>query len=194
FTDTIRNQWGGKPYQSLMSSLDQLLEEHSYIDRDRLAALGASYGGYMINWINGHTDRFKALVNHDGVFSTISTYYTIDILFFPEYEFEGVPFDEKARVNYEQWSPERFVKNWKTPTLVVHSEKDYRLAVTEGISAFTALRRQNVPAKFLYFPDGNHWVLKPANSLRWHQEVIDWITTWTSEDDNVPLATKFRIQ
>ncbi|KAI8321643.1 hypothetical protein GQ54DRAFT_247997, partial [Martensiomyces pterosporus] len=179
FTDAIRNQWGGRPYQSLILSLKQLLSTHPYIDQDRLAALGASYGGYMINWINGHTDIFKALVNHDGMFSTIGTYYSTEELYFPETEFEGVPFDAEARKNYERWSPEKFVENWKTPTLVIHSEKDYRLVVSEGISAFTALRRQNVPAKFLYFPDENHWVLKPANSLRWHQEVLAWISKWT---------------
>ncbi|KAJ2784953.1 dipeptidylpeptidase, partial [Coemansia interrupta] len=157
FTDAIRNQWGGKPYESLIKSLYQLLESHPYIDSDRMAALGASYGGYMINWINGHFDGFKALVNHDGMFSTVSTYYSTEELYFPETEFEGVPFDEKARENYERWSPERFVANWKTPTLVIHSEKDYRLVVSEGLSTFTALRRQGVPARLLYFPDENHW-------------------------------------
>ncbi|KAJ1849326.1 dipeptidylpeptidase, partial [Coemansia sp. RSA 2703] len=181
FTDAIRNQWGGKPYESLIKSLHQLLESHPYIDSDRMAALGASYGGYMINWINGHFDGFKALVNHDGMFSTVSTYYSTEELYFPETEFEGVPFDEKARENYERWSPERFVANWKTPTLVIHSEKDYRLVVSEGLSTFTALRRQGVPARLLYFPDENHWVLKPANSLRWHQEVLEWITKWTKD-------------
>ncbi|KAJ1802860.1 dipeptidylpeptidase, partial [Coemansia sp. RSA 2598] len=181
FTDAIRNQWGGRPYESLMKSLDQLLDSRPYIDDNRMAALGASYGGYMINWINGHTDRFKALVNHDGMFSTISTYYSTEELYFPETEFEGVPFDEKARENYERWSPERHVAKWKTPTLVIHSEKDYRLVVSEGLSTFTALRRQGVPSRLLYFPDENHWVLKPANSLRWHQEVIGWIKKWTDE-------------
>ncbi|KAJ2400645.1 dipeptidylpeptidase, partial [Coemansia sp. RSA 2530] len=198
FTDAIRNQWGGKPYESLMRSLEQLLEEHPYIDRKRLAALGASYGGYMINWINGHSNVFKALVNHDGMFSTISTYYSTEELYFPETEFEGVPFDEKARENYERWSPERYVKNWKTPTLVVHSEKDYRLVVSEGLSTFTALRRQGVPARLLYFPDENHWVLKPANSLRWHREVLAWITKWTLDDDDSSAtpydSARFRVQ
>ncbi|KAJ1965049.1 dipeptidylpeptidase [Dipsacomyces acuminosporus] len=196
FTDSIRNQWGGKPYQSLILSLKQLLDAHPYIDCNRLAALGASYGGYMINWINGHNDIFKALVNHDGMFSTISSYYSTEELYFPETEFEGVPFDAKARKNYERWSPEQFVKNWKTPTLVIHSEKDYRLLVGEGISTFTALRRQNVPARFLYFPDENHWVLKPANSLRWNKEVLGWITKWTSEKapSKRSIGGKFHIQ
>ncbi|KAJ1873824.1 dipeptidylpeptidase [Coemansia sp. RSA 990] len=179
FTDAIRNQWGGKPFRSLMLSLEQLLESRPYIDQNRLTALGASYGGYQINWINAHTTAFKALVNHDGMFSTISTYYSTDELYFPETEFEGVPFDKEARQNYERWSPERNVQNWKTPTLVIHGEKDYRLVVSEGLSTFTALRRQGVPARFLYYPDENHWVLKPANSLRWHHEVLGWITRWT---------------
>ncbi|KAJ2718628.1 dipeptidylpeptidase [Coemansia sp. D1744] len=182
FTDAIRNQWGGKPFESLMKSLDQLLDSHPYIDRNRLTALGASYGGYQINWINAHSTAFKALVNHDGMFSTVSTYYSTDELYFPETEFEGVPFDEQARQNYEKWSPERNVHKWKTPTLVIHSEKDYRLVVSEGLSTFTALRRQGVPARFVYFPDENHWVLKPANSLRWHREVLGWITQWTRKD------------
>ncbi|KAJ2855914.1 dipeptidylpeptidase [Coemansia erecta] len=183
FTDAIHNQWGGKPYDSLMKSLDQLLESRPYIDGSRMAALGASYGGYMVNWINGHTDRFKALVNHDGVFSSVSVYYSTEELYFSETEFGGVPFDEKARENYERWSPERHVAKWKTPTLVIHSEKDYRLVVSEGLSTFTALRRQGVPSRMLYFPDENHWVLKPANSLRWHHEVISWITKWTNKEN-----------
>ncbi|KAJ1899831.1 dipeptidylpeptidase, partial [Coemansia sp. IMI 209127] len=156
FIDAIRNQWGGKPYDSLMMSLEQLLEAHPYIDRNRMAVLGGSYGDFMVNWINGHTDVFKALVNHDGMFSTVGTYYSIDILFLFENDFEGKPFDSEARKNYERWSPERFVQNWKTPTLVIHSEKDYRLATTEGLGTFTALRRQGIPAKLLYYPDENH--------------------------------------
>ncbi|KAJ1878284.1 dipeptidylpeptidase, partial [Kickxella alabastrina] len=182
FTDAIRNQWGGKPYDSLMLSVDQLLQQRPYVDSQRMAALGASYGGYMINWINGHTDRFRCLVNHDGIFSTVSTYYSTEELYFPETEFEGTPFEEKARANYERWNPERFVAKWRTPTLVVHGEKDYRLTVSEGLSTFTALRRQRVPAKLLYFPDENHWVVKPANSLRWHTEVLEWITRWTEQE------------
>ncbi|KAJ2775800.1 dipeptidylpeptidase [Coemansia nantahalensis] len=198
FTDAIRNQWGGLPYDSLMMSLEQLLATRPYIDGNRLAALGASYGGYMINWINGHTDVFKALVNHDGMFSTVSTYYSTEELYFPETEFEGAPFAPEARKNYERWSPERFVHNWRTPTLVIHGERDYRLVVSEGLSTFTALRRQGVPAKLLYFPDENHWVLKPANSLRWHREVLDWISRWTpaSADAGLPVqpAARFRVQ
>ncbi|KAJ2449232.1 dipeptidylpeptidase [Coemansia sp. RSA 2336] len=195
FTDAIRNQWGGKPFESLMLSLEQLLDSRPYIDPSRLTALGASYGGYQINWINAHTTVFKALVNHDGMFSTVSTYYSTDELYFPETEFQGVPFDKQARENYEKWSPERNVHKWKTPTLVIHGERDYRLVVSEGLSTFTALRRQGVPARFLYYPDENHWVLKPANSLRWHHEVLDWITRWTPNVETThDSRTNFVIQ
>lgn len=179
FTDSITNQWGGLPYQSLMESLDQLLDQCQYIDSDRMAALGASYGGYMINWINGQTDRFKALVNHDGTFGNIGFYYGTDELYFPEHDFGGTAFNETSKETYEKWSPEEFVKNWKTPTLVIHGELDYRLPITEGLSTFTALRRQDVPARLLYFPDENHHVVKPANSLKWHHEVLGWIKKWT---------------
>ncbi|KAJ1664111.1 Dipeptidyl-peptidase 5 [Coemansia sp. RSA 1646] len=185
FTDAVRNQWGGKPYNSLMMSLEQLLETHTYIGRNRIAVLGASYGGYMVNWINGHTDVFRALVSHDGIFSTIRTYYSTEELYLLEADFEGIPSDNKAHKNYKKWSPERFVQNWKTSTLVIHSEKDYRLVVSEGLSTFTALRRQSVPAKFLYFPDENHWALKPANPLCWHHEVLLWISKWTKNDETV---------
>ncbi|KAJ2091123.1 dipeptidylpeptidase [Coemansia sp. RSA 986] len=176
FTDAIRNQWGGRPYNSLMMSLEQLLETHTYIGRNRITVLGASYGGYMVNWINGHTDVFRALVSHDGIFSTTRTYYSTEELYLSEADFEDIPSDNEAQ---------RFVQNWKTSTLVIHSEKDYRLVVSEGLSTFTALRRQNVPAKFLYFPDENHWALKPANPLCWHHEVLLWISKWTKNDETV---------
>ncbi|KAG0200577.1 hypothetical protein BGX28_006401 [Mortierella sp. GBA30] len=179
-TDAINNNWGGSPYIDLMKGLDHVLEKHSYIDETRIAALGASYGGFMMNWINGHTDRFNCLVNHDGIFDTKTVYYSTEELYFPEHDLGGVPWDPKARENYERWNPANFVHNWKTPTLVIHSDKDYRLAVTEGLSTFTALQRQRIPSRLVYFPDENHWVLKAANSLRWHAEVLDWIQKWTA--------------
>ncbi|KAK3814264.1 MAG: Alpha/Beta hydrolase protein [Benniella sp.] len=180
-TDAIRNNWGGSPYIDLMKGLDHVLEHHSYIDSERVAALGASYGGYMMNWINGHTDRFNCLVNHDGIFDTKNGFYATEELYFPEHEYGGVPWDPKVKANYERWSPANFVQNWKTPTLVIHSDKDYRLPVTEGLSTFTVLQRKGIPSRFVYFPDENHWVLKAANSLRWHDEVLGWIKKWTAE-------------
>ncbi|KAF9945594.1 hypothetical protein BGZ65_010578 [Modicella reniformis] len=135
----------------------------------------------MMNWFNGHTNRFSCLVNHDGIFDTKNGYYTTEELYFPEHEYEGVPWDPKAKENYERWNPANFVQNWKTPTLVIHSNKDYRLPITEGLSTFTVLQRKGIPSRLLYFPDENHWVLKAANSQRWHKEVIAWINKWTAE-------------
>ncbi|KAG0228772.1 putative dipeptidyl-peptidase 5 [Mortierella sp. GBA43] len=180
-TDAIRNNWGGSPYIDLMKGLDHVLEHHSYIDSKRVAGLGASYGGYMMNWINGHTDRFNCLVNHDGIFDTKNGYYATEELYFPEHEYGGVPWDPKIKENYERWNPANFVQHWKTPTLVIHSDKDYRLPVTEGLATFTVLQRKGIPSRLVYFPDENHWVLKAANSLRWHSEVLGWIKKWTAE-------------
>ncbi|KAJ1922204.1 dipeptidylpeptidase [Mycoemilia scoparia] len=190
FCDSIKENWGGWPFEDLMRGLDHVIETYPFVDSDKLAALGASYGGYSINWINGHTDRFRCLVNHDGMFSSISTYYSTEELYFPEREFGGVPWDPEARKVYEKWSPEKYVSNWKTPCLVIHGGKDYRLTDTEGFSTFTALRRQNIPARLLYFPDENHWVLKNGNSLRWHREVLQWITHWTASQKVKPVLAQ----
>lgn len=179
FTNAVSRNWGGAPFDDLMLGLDYAIEKFP-IDGTRVCALGASYGGYMINWINGHTDRFRCLVNHDGMFDAKTSYFTTDELFFNEYEFGGVPWNPRARKQYyEKWSPSNYVRNWKTPTLVIHGEKDYRLPITEGLATFTALQRRKIPSRLLVFPDENHWVLKPANSLRWYKEVLDWITFFT---------------
>ncbi|ORY00217.1 S9C family peptidase [Basidiobolus meristosporus CBS 931.73] len=179
FTDQVSENWGGLPYEDLMKGLDYVLETFKFTDEKRMCALGASFGGYMMNWFNGHTDRFSCLVNHDGMFSSIGTYYSTDELWFAEWEFGGKPWEAKSKQINERWSPSNYVQNWKTPTLVVHSQKDYRLVLAEGLSTFTALQRQNIPSRLLYFPDESHWVTKPANSLRWHHEVLDWINRWT---------------
>ncbi|KAI8576488.1 hypothetical protein K450DRAFT_274726 [Umbelopsis ramanniana AG] len=191
FCDAIRNNWGSYPYYDLDKGLTYVIENFDFVDADNVFGLGASYGGYMINWINGHSKRFKALVNHDGMFSTINSFYTTDELYFPEREFGGVPFNPFHRLSYERWSPSNYVANWKTPTLVIHGARDYRLVDGEGLATFTALQRQGVPSKLVYFPDENHWVLKPANSLKWHKEVLDWLARWKNspspiaEDDNL---------
>ncbi|KAI7859545.1 Alpha/Beta hydrolase protein [Circinella umbellata] len=183
FCDSIQYHWGSHPYHDLEKGLDFLFQNYVFLDKDRVAGLGASYGGYMINWINGHSNRFRALVNHDGMFSTVNTFYTTEELYFPEREFGGVPYSPLHRIVYERWSPSNFVQNWKTPTLVIHSARDYRLVDGEGLATFTALQRQGIPSRLLYFPDENHWVLKPANSLRWHKEVLDWINRWTNVEE-----------
>ncbi len=179
FTDSISRDWGGKPFDDLMKGLDHALAHYDWLDGSRVAALGASYGGWMINWINGHTDRFKCLVNHDGGFDEFANYFTTEELWFPEWEFGGVPW--KNPDLYEKFSPSRYVANWKTPTLVIHGAKDYRLVDVEGIATFTALRRRGVPAQLLYFPDENHWVLKPRNSIVWHETILAWLQKWLRE-------------
>jgi dipeptidyl aminopeptidase/acylaminoacyl peptidase len=175
-TDDINRDWGGKAFEDVMRGTD-FAEALPYVERGRTAAAGASYGGYMINWIAGQTDRFKALVSHDGVFDLVSMYGSTEELWFPEWEFGG-PYWSNPE-GYARHNPRDFVKGFKTPTLVVHGEKDYRVPVEQGIAMFTALRRQGVPARLLVFPDENHWVLKPANSVRWYEEVLGWLDRWT---------------
>jgi dipeptidyl aminopeptidase/acylaminoacyl peptidase len=177
FTDAIRMDWGGAPYEDLMKGLDYVIERYQFADGDRACALGASYGGWMVNWIAGHTDRFKCLVSHDGELDITSSYYSTEELWFPEWEMGGSPWERRDL--YARFSPEKSVDKWKTPMLVIHGGKDYRLVDTEGMSVFTALQRRGVPSKFLYFPDENHWVLKPRNSVLWHDTVLAWLERFT---------------
>jgi dipeptidyl aminopeptidase/acylaminoacyl peptidase len=176
FTDSISGDWGGKPYVDLMKGLDYVEENYPVIDKNREAALGASYGGYMANWILGHTNRFKCIVSHDGMFNTESAYGTTEELWFPEWEFEGPPW--KNRETYQKFSPHLSADKFKTPTLVVHGQNDYRLDVSEGFQLFTTLQRLGIPSKMLYFPDEGHWVLKPQNSRLWYKTVNDWVDQW----------------
>ncbi|MDP9004609.1 MAG: S9 family peptidase [Verrucomicrobiota bacterium] len=177
FTDSISGDWGGKPYDDLMKGLDFVEKTYPFIDKTREAALGASYGGYMANWVLGHTDRFKCIVSHDGVFNTESAYGTTEELWFNEWEFKGEPW--KNRELYRKFSPHLFAEKFKTPTLVVHGQLDFRLDVSEGFQLFTTLQRLKVPSKMLYFPDEGHWVLKPQNSRLWWKTVNDWVDQWT---------------
>ena len=179
FIDAINGDWGGRPYVDLMRGLDYVERTYPFVDRDRECALGASYGGYMINWILGHTTRFKCLVSHDGMFNTESAYGTTEELWFPEWEFKGTPWTNRAM--YRRWSPHLFAANFKTPTLVVHGQLDYRLDVSEGFQLFTTLQRLGVPSKMLYFPDEGHWVLKPQNSQLWYKTVNQWVDTWVKK-------------
>jgi dipeptidyl aminopeptidase/acylaminoacyl peptidase len=176
FTDSISGDWGGKPLEDLMKGLDAALATFPWMDGDRVGALGASYGGWMINWINGHTDRFKALICHDGGFDEAVNYYTTEELWFPEWEFRGTPHENPEL--FEKFSPSRHVANWKTPQLVIHGANDFRLIDAEGLAAFTALQRRGIPSKYLWFPDENHWVLKQKNSIHWHENVIEWLDRW----------------
>jgi dipeptidyl aminopeptidase/acylaminoacyl peptidase len=181
FTDAIRGDWGGAPYEDLMKGLDDVLRRHLWIDPERMAALGASYGGYMINWIQGQTDRFKALVCHDGNLDEYMAYFDTEELWFPEWEHGGTPWENPD--GYRKHSPVEFVENWRTPELVIHGALDYRVVDTQGLATFNALQRLGVPSRLLYYPDENHWVLKPLNSIQWHEVVLDWIDTWTASGE-----------
>ena len=177
FTDAINGDWGGAPYEDLMLGMDAALAKFPWLDGTRAVAAGASYGGFMINWINGHTDRFKALVCHDGNIDEQMAYFDTEELWFPEWEHGGTPWDNPA--GYAKHNPVDFVKNWKTPTLVIHGGNDFRVVDTQGMGTFTALQRKGIPSRFLHFPDENHWVLKPHNSKKWHEEVLGWMDRWT---------------
>jgi dipeptidyl aminopeptidase/acylaminoacyl peptidase len=178
FTDSIRDDWGGKPFVDLQKGLEAALERYPWMDGDRVAALGASFGGYMINWIAGHwPDRFRCLVNHDGNLDERMAYYDTEELWFPEWERCGTPWEKPEA--YTKHNPIDHVGNWKTPMLVIHGGRDYRVVDTQGIATFTALQRKGIPSRLLYFPDENHWVLKPANSIQWHETVLEWLHQWT---------------
>lgn len=176
FIDAINGDWGGAPYDDLMMGLDYAEQHYPFIDKNRECALGASYGGYMTNWILGHTNRFKCIVTHDGLFDTESMWGTTEELWFPEWEFRGTPYTNREL--YRKWSPALFARNFKTPTLVIHGQKDYRLDLSQGLALFTTLQRLGVPSKMLYFPDEGHWVQKPQNSQLWYKTVNDWVDQW----------------
>lgn len=181
FTDSISGDWGGKPLEDLKKGLTAALGRYLWMDGERVGALGASFGGYMINWIAGNwPDRFRCLVNHDGNLDERLAYYDTEELWFPEWDHEGTTWDNPE--GYEKHNPINFVKNWKTPMLVIHGALDFRVVETQGFSTFTALQRRGIPSELLYFPDENHWVLKPHNSIQWHHTVIGWLDQWVKED------------
>ncbi|MBN2269420.1 MAG: S9 family peptidase [Sedimentisphaerales bacterium] len=177
FCDSIRGDWGGKPLEDLQKGLAAALDRYPWMDGKRVGALGASYGGYMVNWIAGNwPERFKCLVNHDGNLDERMAYFDTDELWFPEWDHQGTAWDNPK--GYEDQNPLNFVKNWKTPMLVIHGGQDFRVADTQGLGTFNALQRLGIPSKLLYFPDESHWVLKPANSILWHETVIAWLDHW----------------
>jgi dipeptidyl aminopeptidase/acylaminoacyl peptidase len=179
FIDEINGDWGGKPYVDLMRGLDYVEKTYPYIDKDHECALGASYGGYMIDWLLGHTTRFKCLVAHDGMFNTVSAFGTTEELWFNTWEFKGTPWTNPK--TYSKWSPNLSATKFKTPTLVVHGQLDYRLDVSEGFQLFTTLQLLKIPSKMLYFPDEGHWVLKPQNSQLWYTTVNEWVDQWVKK-------------
>jgi len=163
-----------------MTGADYVTSTYPFISSTQQCALGASYGGFMINWINGHDHRFKCLVVHDGVFSAMSMYYSTEELFFEEAEFGPPPYlSDENRQNYEKWSPVNFVDQWMTPTLVVHGGHDYRISEAEGLGAFTALQRKGIDSKLLFFPLESHWVQNPPNGIMWYNTVLAWLDAHT---------------
>jgi len=186
--DGVNGDWGGKPFTDLMEGLDYAEQHYPFIDKDRECALGASYGGYMANWVLGHTNRFRCIVSHDGMFDAESAFGTTEEDWFNIWEFKfpntqgGHPWDYYGKPDAEnpfrKWSPSLYAKNFKTPTLVVHGQLDYRLDVSEGFQLFDTLQMLGVPSKMLYFPDEGHWVLKPQNSQLWWKTVNDWVDEW----------------
>ena len=176
FTDQISRDWTGRVYEDLMKGLDHALKTYSFLDGHRVAAAGGSYGGFMVNWIAGHTDRFQALISHAGVFDLTSKYGTTEELWFPEWEFGGTPWDKPER--YRAQSPSAFVKHFKTPTLVIHGALDFRVPDAQGLGMFTALQRRGVPSRYLFFPDEGHWILKPRNRVIWWREMHGWLAKY----------------
>ncbi len=179
FCDAVSKNWGGGPYKDLMAGVDYLVKTYNFIDSEKLAAAGASYGGFMVNWICGQKNPFKALVSHDGVYDQRSMYGATEELWFPEWEFNGTPYHNPEL--YEKWSPSNYAKNFKTPTLVIHGENDFRVPVSQGFQMFTALQRNGAPSKLLYFPDEDHFVRKPQNARLWWKTVHQWIEEWINK-------------
>jgi dipeptidyl aminopeptidase/acylaminoacyl peptidase len=174
FTDSISGDWGGAPLVDLQKGLAAALGKYPWLDGERACALGASYGGFMVNWIAGNwPDRFRCLVNHDGVFDQRMMYYSTEELWFPEWE-NGAPYFEDSRA-YERFNPASLVTKWQAPMLVIHGEQDFRIPYDQGLATFTALQRLGIESKLLVFPNENHWVLKPANSVQWYGTVLDWL-------------------
>ncbi|MGI8498128.1 MAG: prolyl oligopeptidase family serine peptidase [Gemmatimonadaceae bacterium] len=184
FVDEISKDWGGKVYVDLMRGVDAALARNSWMDSTRMGAAGGSYGGYMVNWIAGHTNRFKALVSHAGPFNLENMYGATEELWFPEWEYGGPTWDTAAmREQYRIYSPHLYARNFRTPTLVTAGELDYRVPYTEDLSFFTALQRQDVPSRLVVFPDEGHWILKPQNQRLWWSEVQGWFRKYLTPSD-----------
>jgi len=179
FMDAIKADWGGAPYEDQMKAVDVALT-WPYVDKTRIAAAGASYGGYMANWVEGHTDRFRAIVSHDGLYDLHTSLYSADFVGGTDKEFGGTPW-ENPQALIDQ-APVTFAKNFKTPMLVVHGEKDYRVDLSNGLAMFQVLQAMHVPSKLLLFENENHWVLKPADNILWYHTVLDWIDQWIKPD------------
>jgi dipeptidyl aminopeptidase/acylaminoacyl peptidase len=182
--EEISKDWGGKNMLDYLTAIDTVAAE-PYVDRDRLGAVGASYGGYSVYWLAGHhQDRFKALIAHCGLFNLESWYGATEEMFFANWDIGGPYWDTQRARDYNAFSPHRFVKDWDTPILVIHGEKDFRVPIGEGMQAFQAAQLQDIPSRFLYFPEEGHWVQSPQNSILWHRVFFDWLDRWLKEEGN----------
>ncbi len=181
FADAVRSDWGGAAYKGLMAGLSFALDQYPFLDRERLGALGPSFGGYMVNWIAGHEHPFRCFVSHAGIFDRDKFFYQTDELWFAEWEAGGLPWINPE--GHKRHNPADLVGSWKTPTLIIHGERDFRVPFTQGLSAFTALQRKGVPSKLLAFPDEGHWILKPQNALQWYRTVLSWLDQWLVPQD-----------
>ena len=175
FTDEINADWGGRVFEDIMAVVDHVASL-PFVDPDRMAAAGGSYGGYMVNWMMGHSQRFRAFVSHAGIFDLRGFAMETEELWFPIWDLQGMPW-EKPEV-YDRWSPSKFISDFFTPTLVIHGERDYRVPYGQGLQLFTALQMQQVPSKLLLFPDEGHWINKPENSILWYETFLGWIDQW----------------
>ena len=183
FIDEVSRDWGGKVYDDLMRGVDTMLARHAWLDSSRVGAAGGSFGGYMVNWMNGNTSRFAALASHAGIFNLEHFAGATDELWFPEWEFGGVWWNRQAQTQqYRRWSPHLLASRMRTPTLVLHGEQDFRVPYTEGTALFTALQRQRVPSRLVLFPDEGHWISRPANQRVWWDEMGRWFRRWLVED------------
>jgi dipeptidyl aminopeptidase/acylaminoacyl peptidase len=179
FMDAIKGQWGGAPYEDQMKAVDTALS-WPYVDSTRVAAAGASYGGYMANWMEGHTDRFRAIVSHDGLYDILTMFYSSDLVGGIQQEFKGTPWkNQQALIDQ---APATYASNFKTPMLIIHGEHDYRVDPSEGYAMFQVLQAMHIPSKLLVFEEENHWVLKPADSIFWYHNVLDWLNEWVQPD------------
>ena len=207
FEEDVRNNWGGVPFEDIILGVNTILDQYSFLNKTRICAAGASYGGFIINWIEGHNYEnetikkdwiFNCLVNHDGVFNHISMFYSTDEIFFPRKEFCDINYGDcnpwegkKVREWFETYSPEKYVENWNTPMLIIHGGKDYRVPLTEGLSAFTALQMKGIPSEFLYFHEESHRVLKPSNLIKWYEEVLKFFDKYTESNEfEIPKEAK----
>jgi len=178
FVDEINNDWGGRAFDDIMAVADHIVSDVPFADASKMTAAGGSYGGYMIDWILGHTQRFKALISHDGVYNLTSEFGATEELWFPIWEYGGTPWDKPE--NYAKWSPDHYVQDFHTPTLVIHGEQDFRVPATQALQYYDTLHAKGIAARLVYFPDENHWILKPQNSRLWYREFFDWVRRYAA--------------